>query len=171
MRNKLLLFAVIFFIGCSTDELVESCDDNTQILEELPISTHDLYMYPSATDSLVRHIITLPPQMNEEDYKIEIYAGRVIEIDCNSHGFIGIFTEKDVEGWGYPYFEFNTNGQIWSTLIGCPESSLHDEFVHGESKLVRYNSRLPLVVYTPPTYTVRYKLWVRNTHEYIADEG
>jgi len=170
MRSKLVFFAVIFFAGCLPHKQPTSPDEN-QILEELPISTHELHMYPPATGSLARHIITLPEQESENDYKIEIYVGKVMEIDCNRHWLTGDFTEQDVSGWGYPYFEFSTNGQVMSTLMGCPPNSLHDEFVHGKSELVRYNSRLPIVVYAPPEYEVRYKLWVRNTHEYTAQQG
>jgi len=170
MRDTLLFFALIFFVGCLPTKPPTSPDEN-QILEELPISTHELHMYPSATDSLVRHIITLPEQESESDYKIEIYVGKVMEVDCNTHSLTGDFTEKVATGWGYPYFEFDTNGLVMSTLMGCPANSLHDEFVHSKSELVRYNSRLPIVVYTPPEYEVRYKLWVRNPHEYTAPQG
>ena len=34
-----------------------------------------------------------------------------------------------------------------------------DKFVSAQPQLVRYNSRLPLVVYAPEGYEVRYRIW------------
>jgi len=111
----------LLFVGCLSDNQSEPCDENTQILVEPPISDHELRMYPRATDSLARHIITLPEQTDDEaDYKIEIYVGKMMEVDCNEHWLTGDFVEKVVDGWGYDYYKFNTEGQIMSTLIGCP---------------------------------------------------
>jgi len=33
------------------------------------------------------------------------------------------------------------------------------QFVHGEPLQIRYNSRLPVVVYAPKGYEVRYRIW------------
>ena len=43
----------------------------------------------------------------------------------------------------------------------CPDGSRQQAFVAvgGEPLLVRYNSRLPLVVYTPADVQVRYRIW------------
>ena len=41
----------------------------------------------------------------------------------------------------------------------------------GESKLIRYNSRLPLVVYVPKGVEVRYRIWKTDEKTLQAPEG
>ncbi|MDP6337606.1 MAG: ecotin family protein, partial [Verrucomicrobiota bacterium] len=51
-------------------------------------------------------------------------------------------------------------GPVASSLIGVPPGtpSVH-KFVQGPSKLIRYNSRIPIVVYVPKGAEVRYRIW------------
>lgn len=53
-------------------------------------------------------------------------------------------------------------GQMFSTAIAVdPDTPKVQRFVTlgGEPELVRYNSRLPLVVYVPEEAEVRYRIW------------
>lgn len=44
--------------------------------------------------------------------------------------------------------------------MGCPPGSERTAFVRSSDEtLVRYNSRLPLVVYTPEDVELRYRVW------------
>ncbi|MNY77756.1 Ecotin precursor [compost metagenome] len=45
--------------------------------------------------------------------------------------------------------------------MACPDSSRKQAFVPvgGEPMLVRYNSKLPLVIYAPADVEVRYRIW------------
>ncbi len=129
---------------------------------------HDLSMYPEPTEELLRHIIALPEKENEAGYKIELSAGKIMEVDCNQHTLSGELVEKTVSGWGYPYFQFNTNGLVMSTRMACPEDPMHEEFVQASPLLVHYNSKLPIVVYTPEGYAVKYRIWHRDDAEHSA---
>ena len=83
-------------------------------------------------------------------------------MDCNQHAFEGTLTEEVVSGWGYPYDELRAVGPLISTLMACPPNEPpRDTFVlvHGDGFLQRYNSRLPVVVYVPTGFEVRYRLW------------
>ena len=117
--------------------------------------------YPAAEAGYSRHVIELPAQANEDEYKVEIIAGKTLEVDCNQQRLGGQWQEKTVEGWGYSYYELGQVGPAVSTLMACPDGSRKQAFVRvgGEPHLVRYNSKLPLVIYAPDDIEVRYRLW------------
>lgn len=118
----------------------------------------NLKPYPEAIDSLERYVIYLDKQADESLFDIELIAGKTMEVDCNRHRLMGQFSEETVQGWGYNYYVFETEGQIMSTMMMCPAPKTK-KFVSGESLSVRYNSRLPLVVYLPKGYELKYKVW------------
>lgn len=117
--------------------------------------------YPAAAAGLTRHVIDLPPQANEAEHKVELIAGKTLEVDCNRHSLGGQWQQKTVEGWGYDYYELGQIGPARSTLMACPDGSRQQAFVPvgGEPMLVRYNSKLPLVIYAPADVEVRYRVW------------
>lgn len=118
----------------------------------------NLAAFPEAKAGMVRHVIFLKTKPNEDKLKVEIIPGKVMSVDCNQHFLMGALEEKDLQGWGYTYFEFNSNGQTRSTMMACNKPN-QDKFVSGETKLVRYNSKLPIVVYAPEGYEVKYSIW------------
>lgn len=117
--------------------------------------------YPTAAEGYQRHVIDLPPQANEAEHKVEIIAGKTLEVDCNQQRLGGQWQEKTVQGWGYTYYELGQVGPAVSTLMACPDDSRKQAFVQvgGEPQLVRYNSKLPLVIYAPADVEVRYRIW------------
>lgn len=119
----------------------------------------NLKPYPETIDSLERHVIFLEPQADESQFKIELFAGKMMEVDCNKHGLIGKFKEDVVQGWGYNYYVFETEGKVFSTMMGCMDNTKTERFIAGETVTVRYNSRLPIVVYLPKGYDLKYKVW------------
>jgi ecotin len=171
MKIRLSVIILLMLMGCQSTKNMGSIDNKEFEQQSAQNIEHDLSMYPKPNAELTRHIITLPAKEKESDYKIELYAGKTMEVDCNKHSLTGELEEKTVSDWGYPYLVFNTNGNIISTRMACPEASLHEEFVQADSKLVRYNSKLPLVVYTPKGYEVKYHIWNRATREQRAISG
>lgn len=117
--------------------------------------------YPAAADGYARHVIELPAQANEAEHKVELIAGKTLEVDCNQQRLGGQWQEKTVEGWGYNYYQLGQVGPAVSTLMACPDGSRKPAFVQvgGEPMLVRYNSKLPLVIYAPADVEVRYRIW------------
>lgn len=115
--------------------------------------------FPAAKPRQTRWVIQLPAQSNETDWRVELIPGKQMQIDCNQHHLGGKLHAKTLKGWGYGYYEFISKGQITSTLMACPESSKRQAFVAAESLMLRYNSRLPLVVYTDKAYQLQYRLW------------
>lgn len=114
--------------------------------------------FPEAEEGMVRHVISMEEKANEDLFKVEIIPGKVMSVDCNHHFLIGKMEEKNLQGWGYTYYEFITDGNACSTMMACVQPN-EDKFVSGETLLVRYNSRLPIVIYTPEGYEVKYRIW------------
>ncbi|VEB56920.1 ecotin [Salmonella enterica subsp. enterica] len=47
-------------------------------------------------------------------------------------------------------------------MMACPEGKKEQKFVTawlGEDGMLRYNSKLPIVVYTPANVDVKYRIW------------
>lgn len=117
--------------------------------------------YPAAASGFQRHLIKLPAVADEDDHRVEFIAGKVMEVDCNLHRLGGEWEEKVAVGWGYRYYVLSQAGAPLSTMMACPDDSRHQAFVTvgGEAMLVRYNSKLPLVIYTPTDLELRYRIW------------
>ena len=119
--------------------------------------------YPAAAAGKTRHVILLPHKERgvEDDFKVEIVAGRTIDTDgVNTYRFGGEFRERDIPGWGFSYFEVDALTAPISTRIApAPGTPTVKAFAPGPRMLVRYNSRLPLVVYAPEGTEIRWRLW------------
>jgi ecotin len=121
----------------------------------------DLLPYPAAKDGSHRHVIHLDKQKNEDNFRVQVIVGKTMETDCNHASFGGDLRERIVQGWGYPYYEIEDILGPVSTGMACPDATRKQEFVEtsGQGYLLRYNSKLPVVVYVPHGYEVRYRLW------------
>lgn len=124
----------------------------------------NLKPYPEAIDSLERYVIYLEPKADESLFEVELIAGKTMEVDCNHHGIIGRFQEEVVDGWGYNYYVFETEGRVFSTMMMCPGPKTK-KFVQAESTTTRYNSKLPIVVYLPEGYELKYRIWTAGELE------
>lgn len=123
-------------------------------------SKKETSMFPEAKEGYERVEIFLPEKKNEDDLKIEFVVGTDAKVDkCNHFFIMGELSAHTVNGWGYTYYQYDSNGDIAGTLMGCPDNSSDTKFVTGQSELIRYNSKLPIVVYVPKGMKVKYKIW------------
>ena len=123
---------------------------------------------------MVRFVIPLPEMSrSDDDFTVELIAGRVIQTDgVNRLRMDTKLEPRPLEGWGYTYYDMTGSGQVASTLMAPPpDSEPVDAFVHGEPLMVRYNSRLPVVVYAPEGFEVRYRIWAAAAEHISAREG
>lgn len=118
-----------------------------------------LSAFPAAPKGEIRWVIDLPAQPDEALWQVEVMAGKTMSVDCNRHRLMGRLESKDLQGWGYTYLVFKSKGQAASTRMACPDNARHDAFVTAPSLTQRYNSRLPIVVYAPEGFAVKYRLW------------
>lgn len=128
--------------------------------------------YPRAPAGRERKVVLLPhvERGADDDLQVEIVVGRVIETDgINAYGFGGAIHERNIDGWGFSYYEVEGDlKQAASTLIGGPPNPA-PRFVAGPRTLVRYNSRLPLVVMVPEGCELRWRLWKADGEWRSAD--
>lgn len=112
---------------------------------------------------MIRHVITLPEQPDEDLLKVQLLVGKTVKLDAHNRYFFGGKLEKEtIPGWGYDRYVLKSLGPMAGTLMAVdPSEPKIDRFITlgGEPELLRYNSRLPLVVYVPDGVEVRYRIW------------
>ncbi|MBH1960139.1 MAG: ecotin family protein [Flavobacteriia bacterium] len=131
----------------------------------------DTGVFPKAEKNQKKVVIEVPHSSEDNNKKIEIFVGKNMETDkCNRYSLTGIFTSKDLKGWGYNYLVFNSNGNAVSTMMGCAEKGTRNQFVHAAGYLMDYNGRIPVVLYVPEGFDVKYKIYKADTDFYEAPE-
>ena len=131
----------------------------------------DIKMFPVAGEKEQQVIIRVPKQAHEENSKVEIMIGLKKEVDCNQHRISGDLQELNLEGWGYPYYRLEKVGPMISTRMACPPGAKNKSDivpVIGKGYLLRYNSRLPIVIYAPKELEVRYRFWNAEKESRLA---
>jgi len=135
----------------------------------------DLKAFPAADPGMARYVLHLPKQDDESDFKVELIVGKTVAVDQgNRYFFAGRIEQETIGGWGYPRYIVRELGPMAGTLMaidpGLPRVS---RFVPlgGERYLIRYNSRLPIVVYAPAGVEIRYRVWSASLNERAIDEG
>lgn len=125
-------------------------------------ASDDLKPYPAAEDGFDRMVFRVPAVKDESTLKVEIIVGKILSVDCNRTSFGGSLEPRVADGWGYSYFVLPEVRGPMSTRMACPpDSQNEDRFVQviGDGYLHRYNSKLPMVVYVPEGFEVRYRIW------------
>jgi ecotin len=135
----------------------------------------ELKAFPPAEAGMERFVIVLPhKQRGEEDrFKVEIIAGKEMLSDGVNIMRLGSTIEpRDLPGWGYTYYKVTGPGLAMSTLMAPPEGvPMTKRFVQAPSLLIRYNSRLPIVVFAPEGFQIRYRVWQAPESSEQADRG
>ena len=134
-----------------------------------------LQAFPAAKEGLERFVIVLPEKKRgEEDaFRVEIIVGKDMLTDgVNLVRLANTIETRVLEGWGYPYYEAAGSSETMSTMMAPPEGApLVKTFVTAFPVYVRYNSRLPIVVYVPQGYEVRYRIWEASETTWKAEKG
>jgi ecotin len=134
----------------------------------------ELKAFPEAKEGMERLVIVLPhKERGEEDaFKVELIPGKKMMTDGVNLMRLGItITPKPLKGWGYTYYEVTGSDVAMSTLMAVPEGGKKvEKFVKGSPLLIRYNSRLPIVIYVPRGYSVQYRIW-KAGNEKKAEKG
>ncbi len=121
----------------------------------MPIDVLDAF--PASLSGHQRHVVKLPPLDNEPLHRVELLGGKTLTVDCNRQSMDGHFEPREVPGRKPTYWVFTSQGQVMSTRMACPPGSDRREFVSAKTLLVPYNSRLPLVVFVPDGFELRWR--------------
>ncbi|MCP9850461.1 ecotin [Cyanobium sp. Morenito 9A2] len=132
----------------------------------------DLRPYPAPAADELRWVIQLPgllpptrdPSLSPDpaDWRVQLIVGKTVPVDCNLHRLGGKLKPETIPGWGYTLFRLKDVGPMLSTRKGCPPGEPPTpQFVVAGSKpfVVPYNASLPIVVYTPRGYELRWRIW------------
>jgi ecotin len=123
----------------------------------------NLKAFPPAEPGMTRHVLMLPPQEQEDGLRVELQIGKTVRTDAgNRYFFGGKLQAVEIEGWGFTRYLLADLGPMAGTLMAVsPDTPKVDRFITlgGEPSLLRYNSRLPLVVYVPDGVEVRHRIW------------
>ena len=118
--------------------------------------------FPPAEEGMTRHVIRLPQEKDEAALKVEVIVGKTVRTDAqNRYFFGGTLETENIPGWGYDRYILRKLGPMAGTLMAPdPNAPQVDRFISlGGEAILRYNSRLPIVVYVPDGVEVRYRLW------------
>lgn len=131
----------------------------------------DLSIFPKPEVGYKQMVIDVPHSEKDNEKKIEFTVGKYLEVDnCNSHGLAGELNSKDLEGWGFNYYQFKTNGAVRSTMMACADATKVTKFIPSQSQIVNYNGRLPIVIYVPEDCDVQFKIYQSDNDTYSASE-
>ena len=147
------------------------------LLAPRPVSAADNNMkaFPPAAPGMVRHVLQLTEQTDESAFQVELIAGKTVEVDAVNHYFFGgKIEEQTIEGWGFPRYDIAGLGVMAGTLMAVdPDAPKVKRFITlgGDPYLIRYNSRLPVVIYAPDGVEVRYRIWSAGAKVKPVEKG
>ena len=123
----------------------------------------ELKAFPQAEEGMQRFVITLPhKERGEEDaFMVELVVGKEMLTDgVNIYRLGNTLERHTLQGWGYSYYQATGEMPAISTMMAGPEGAPKiKKFVTAAPIKIQYNSRLPIVIYVPKNYEVRYRVW------------
>jgi ecotin len=131
--------------------------------------------FPPSDQGQIRYVIHLAEQDEESNYQVELIVGQTVKVDeSNQYFFGGQIKKENIVGWGFTRYVVSELGPMAGTRMAVdPNAPKVDRFIRlgGEPYLIRYNSRLPVVVYVPEGVDVRYRIWRAEPESKAANEG
>ena len=131
--------------------------------------------FPPPEEGMVRYVLQLPKQDDESAFKVELIVGKTVQVDERNRYFFGGRIEKEtIKGWGFTRYKVSKLGPMAGTLMAIdPDEPKVARFVTlgGDPYIIRYNSRLPIVVYGPEGVEVRDRIWSAGAEVKVIEQG
>jgi len=131
--------------------------------------------FPPAEEGMVRYVLQLPGQNDESLFKVELIVGKTVQVDKKNRYFFGGTIEKEtIKGWGYTRYYVSKLGPMAGTAMAVdPNAPKVERFITlgGEPYFIRYNSRMPIVIYVPEGVEVRYRIWTTEVEPKAMQKG
>ena len=135
----------------------------------------NLKAFGPAREGMVRYVLQLAAQDDESAFRVELVVGKMVEVDAQNRYFFGGKLESElVVGWGFTQYRVKDLGPMGGTLMAVePNAPKVVRFITlgGDPYLIRYNSRLPIVVYVPEGVEVRYRIWAAGAELKAVEKG
>ncbi|WPJ96503.1 ecotin family protein [Coraliomargarita algicola] len=154
-----LLLLMIFTAGCvSTGDVAQVTAPSATVT-----ASEDLEAFPLPEPDYQRHVIRLPALEDEAAHFVTLVIGKTVLTDSvNNYRLLGTLEAVTVEGWGYTYYQLESEGHMAGTLMAVnPAAPQVERFVELGAPLepIRYNSKVPIVVIVPEGFEVKYQVW------------
>ena len=138
-------------------------------------ASDNMKAFPPAEEGMVRYVLQLPRQADESAFKVELIVGKTVLVDeRNRYFYGGKIEEETIEGWGFTLYKLSKLGPLAGTLMAeNPNAPKVARFITlgGDPCIIRYNSRLPIVVYVPEGVEVRYRIWSAGAEVKVFEKG
>ena len=135
----------------------------------------NLKAFPAAEEGMVRYVLQLPKQHDESAFKVELMVGKTVQVDeRNRYFFGGKLEAENIKGWGFTRYQVSKLGPMAGTRMAVdPSAPKVSRFIAlgGDPYIIRYNSRLPIVVYVPEGVEVRYRIWTAGAEVKAIEKG
>ena len=135
----------------------------------------EMKAFPPPEPGMLRYVLQLQEQPDESLYQVQLIVGKTVSLDPQNQYFFGGQIEAEtIQGWGYTRYVVRKLGPMAGTLMAVDaDAPKVDRFItlSGEPYLIRYNSRLPIVVYVPEGVDVRYRMWAAGPEARSMEQG
>ena len=106
----------------------------------------------------------MPSVTHPENVKVQLSFGKTVEVDdINMYYLGGKIVEESIPDLGFKRYVLPSLGPLAGTLMSIdpsePKVKKFLPILPGYHLLLRYNPRVPIVVYVPEGCEVHYKLW------------
>ena len=134
----------------------------------------NLKAFPPPDKGSVRYVLQLPKLDDESTHKVELIVGKTVLLDeKNQYFFGGKIQQETIKGWGFPRYIVSEIGPMAGTRMAIdPNAPKVKRYITlgGEPYLIRYNSRLPIVMYAPEGVEVRYRIWSVGSETKVLED-
>jgi ecotin len=158
MKKFYLIIAMLFFCSMAS-----------------ALAADNMKAFPPAEEGMVRYVLQLPSQADESAFKVELIVGKPVDVDeRNKYFFVGKIEAETIKGWGFTQYKVSNLELMSGTLMAVdPNTPKVTRFVTlgGDPYIIRYNSRLPIVVYARRGVEVRYRIWSAGAEVKAMEKG